>query len=127
MIEQIGNFEIDLSSAKTNDGNLNTDMCSEIYKNVAINICTKEESPSKEFRKEYFNFFCNVSGLKGVEIAKYMRVDRGQVSQWRRVGNKKEIGDLAWNYIRLFFYHFFISGYKVTNPIFLDVPQAVQA
>ena len=53
---------------------------------------------------------CDISGLSGIKIAEYLKVDRAQVSHWRGQ-NTKQIADLTWNYIRVFFFDFLLNNY----------------
>jgi len=114
--EKVGNYDVDLSPALLENGNLDANKSSEIYRQLGMRICAEQDAPSRELKQEYFNFLCNISSLKGSQIAQYLKLDRGQISQWRR--SDKEIAKPSWGLIRVFFLDLLSNNYQVTNPVF---------
>lgn len=113
MYDKIGHYEIDMRPYLTEKGTLDLDKAHEAYKKIALKIIAEQPLPEKELRHEYFNFFCNISALRGKELAAYLNVQPGQISQWRR-NKEKDISPISWLPIRIFFADLFENG-RVTN------------
>ena len=71
---------------------------------------------TKDLMPAHFNFLVNVSGLRGKDLAQYLKVEPGNISQWRR---EKGISAVAWQAFRMLFFDLFTNG-RVTNRILLS-------
>lgn len=115
--EKIGTYNVDFSKCLNANGSLKLDSIKEVYQKIALDIISNEIKPENTLRREYFNFFCNLSELKGRELAQYLDLADGQISQWRR-DESKNISDLSWGQIRAFFGDLF-KNKEITNPAFI--------
>lgn len=115
--EKVGSYTVDFSKCLNTNGTLNIETVKEVYQKIALEIITNEIKPNSPVRREYFNFFCNLSGLKGRELAQYLDLADGQISQWRR-DDTKNISDLSWGQMRAFFGDLF-KNKEITNPAFI--------
>ena len=82
---------------------------------LGLTIILRHKDP-KDLMPAHFNFLVNVSGLRGKDLARYLKVEPGNISQWRR---EKGISAVAWQAFRMLFFDLFTNG-RVTNRILLS-------
>lgn len=113
---QVGNYRVNIEHCQTSKG---YDVSSIIkqQRQVGIEIASKE-AVINELTPEYLTFFCNISGLKGKEIAAYLGLRQGQLSDYKK-GTKK-LSSLGWSCFRNFFLELFQNDGEVTNPVWLS-------
>lgn len=114
---RVGKYSINFRNCIDSNGNLDMKEVISAQRKTAIDIILNEKEPTQPERREYVNFFCNISGMKGKKLAEMMHITTPQLSQWRR-NESKDISNQSWAYICVFFGDLFKNDGKVTNPWF---------
>lgn len=104
-----------LGSKKQGEIHFDSDDLIRAQREVGLTLVMQNKD-TKELTPAHFNFLVNVSGLRGRELASYLKVEPGNISQWRR---EKGISAVAWQAFRIFFFDLFTNG-KVTNKVLLS-------
>lgn len=108
---QVGKYSFEIDNVLNDDGNIDGAKLSKEQRKLCLIIILSEDSPSKEEKSEYFNFFLNTSGIRAKELSVF-NIESSVVSQWR--SGKTAISKQSWELIRGVFYRFFKNN-KLTS------------
>ena len=110
---KIGTYDYDLTPCKTERNTIDLELMSLFYRKLSLQILNdieKNPNPLVDKRVEYFNFFCDTTGLRGKQIAFSLQTEPKLFGQYRL--GKKPMPDEFWQSSRKFFKKFFTDWLK---------------